>query len=73
MRIGRPTPPVILTVDELLTLGQWTRRPKTAQALAQLDCTSRSSRTKDPLTPRRETPKVPLASHEDRPFAAPHG
>ena len=35
MRIGRPTPPVILTVDERETLEQWARRPKTAQALAQ--------------------------------------
>ena len=48
MRMGRPTPPVILTVDERETLEQWARRPKTAQALAQLDCTSKSSRTKDP-------------------------
>ncbi len=35
MRIGRPTPPVMLTVDERETLEQWARRPKTAQALAQ--------------------------------------
>jgi len=35
MRIGRPTPPVLLTVDERETLEQWARRPKTAQALAQ--------------------------------------
>src|SRR5258705_3243822 len=35
MRIGRPTPPVILAVDERETLEQWARRPKTAQALAQ--------------------------------------
>ena len=35
MRIGRPTPPVILTVDERETLEQWARRPKTAQALAE--------------------------------------
>src|SRR5215470_12455336 len=35
MRIGRPTPAVILTVEERATLEQWARRPKTAQALAQ--------------------------------------
>jgi len=35
MRIGRPTPPVILAVDERETLEQWARRPKTAQAPAQ--------------------------------------
>ena len=35
MRIGRPTPPVILTVEERETLQQWARRPTTAQALAQ--------------------------------------
>src|SRR5216684_3545882 len=35
MRIGRPTPPVVLTGDERETLEQWARRPKTAQALAQ--------------------------------------
>ncbi len=35
MRIGRPTPPVMLTVGERETLEQWARRPKTAQALAQ--------------------------------------
>jgi transposase len=35
MRMGRPTPPVSLTVDERETLEQWARRPKTAQALAQ--------------------------------------
>jgi transposase len=35
MRIGRPTPPVILTTEERETLDQWVRRPTTAQALAQ--------------------------------------
>lgn len=35
MRTGRPTPPVVLTVEERETLAQWARRPKTAQALAQ--------------------------------------
>jgi hypothetical protein len=35
MRPGRPTPPVVLTVEERETLEQWARRPKTAQALAQ--------------------------------------
>ena len=35
MRIGRPTPAVVLTVEERETLEQWARRPKTAQALAQ--------------------------------------
>src|SRR5262245_49790782 len=35
MRIGRPTPTVILTADEREVLEQWARRPKTAQALAQ--------------------------------------
>ena len=34
MRLGRPTPP-LTTDDERETLGQWARRPKTAQALAQ--------------------------------------
>ena len=35
MRIGRPTPPVVLTDHERETLQQWARRPTTAQALAQ--------------------------------------
>ena len=35
MRLGRPTQPLTLTDDERETLGQWARRPKTAQALAQ--------------------------------------
>lgn len=35
MGTGRPTAPLILTMSERETLQQWTRRPKTAQALAQ--------------------------------------
>jgi hypothetical protein len=35
MRTGRPIPAVILSPDERVTLAQWARRPKTAQALAQ--------------------------------------
>ncbi len=35
MRLGRPTPPLTLSDDERETLGQWARRSKTAQALAQ--------------------------------------
>lgn len=35
MRTGRPTAPLTLTMTERETLQQWTRRPKTAQALAQ--------------------------------------
>ena len=35
MRPGRPTPPLTITVEERETLERWTRRPKTAQALAQ--------------------------------------
>jgi len=35
MRTGRPTAPLMLTMTERETLQQWTRRPKTAQALAQ--------------------------------------
>ncbi len=35
MRPGRPTTPVMLTAAERTTLEQWSRRPKTAQALAQ--------------------------------------
>lgn len=35
MRRGRPTPPVILSMEERETLLRWARRPKTAQALAQ--------------------------------------
>src|SRR5262245_46339490 len=35
MRSGRPTPPVVLTAEERLTLEQWARRPTTAQGLAQ--------------------------------------
>jgi transposase len=30
-----PTPPVVLTAEERLTLEQWARRPTTAQGLAQ--------------------------------------
>lgn len=35
MRLGRPLTPVTLTMTERTTLQQWTRRPRTAQALAQ--------------------------------------
>ena len=35
MRTGRPKAPLMLTMTERETLPQWTRRPKTAQALAQ--------------------------------------
>jgi transposase len=35
MRLGRPLAPVTLTMTERTTLQQWTRRPRTAQALAQ--------------------------------------
>jgi len=34
MRTGRPTPPLVLTNEERMTLEQWTRRRKTGQALA---------------------------------------
>jgi transposase len=34
MRTGRPIPPLSLTEEERQTLQNWTRRPKTAQALA---------------------------------------
>src|SRR6266849_2409213 len=32
---GRPMPPLILAAEERATLERWSRRPKTAQALAQ--------------------------------------
>ena len=35
MRIGRPIPELKITREERETLEQWTRRPKTAQSLAQ--------------------------------------
>src|SRR4029453_13186022 len=35
MRIGRPTPPVVLSPEERQMLEQWARRPTTAQGLAQ--------------------------------------
>jgi len=35
MRTGRPIPPLTLSPEEQETLERWTRRPKTAQALAQ--------------------------------------
>jgi transposase len=35
MRTGRPIPPLTLTAGERETLERWTRRPSTAQALAQ--------------------------------------
>src|SRR5262245_20695611 len=35
MRTGRPIPPLTLTNVERETLERWTRRPTTAQALAQ--------------------------------------
>ena len=34
MRTGRPIPPLSLTETERETLQSWTRRPKSAQALA---------------------------------------
>jgi transposase len=34
MRLGRPTPELILTADEQETLERWARRPTSAQALA---------------------------------------
>ena len=38
MRTGRPIPPLTLTAQERETLERWTRRPSTAQALAQRAC-----------------------------------
>jgi DNA-binding NarL/FixJ family response regulator len=35
MRAGRPTAELTLTTEERHTLEQWTRQPKTAQALTQ--------------------------------------
>lgn len=35
MRRGRPTPPVVLTMEERETLERWARRPKSTQAVAQ--------------------------------------
>jgi transposase len=35
MRMGRPKPVLIPTPEEQETLERWTRRPKSAQALAQ--------------------------------------
>ncbi len=35
MAVGRPIPPLIVTLEERETLERWIRRPKTAQALAQ--------------------------------------
>ena len=51
MRIGRPIPPVVLTDDERETLECWTRRPTTAQALAQrarvvLECAGDETNTR---------------------------
>ncbi len=51
MRIGRPIPPLVLTDDERETLGRWTRRPTTAQALAQqarviLECAAGEANTR---------------------------
>lgn len=51
MRTGRPIPPLSLNYDERETLLQWTRRPKTSQALAQrariiLACAAGMSNTK---------------------------
>ncbi len=50
MRTGRPIPPLTLTDDERETLERWTRRPTTAQALAQrarvvLGCAAGKSNT----------------------------
>src|SRR5437016_5838049 len=50
MRTGRPIPPLTLTNDERETLERWTRRPTTAQALAQrarvvLECAAGKSNT----------------------------
>ncbi len=35
MAVGRPIPPLTVTLEERETLERWIRRPKTAQALAQ--------------------------------------
>lgn len=35
MRRGRPTPPVVLTLEERETLERWARRPTSTQAVAQ--------------------------------------
>jgi transposase len=50
MRIGRPIPPLELTKEEQETLERWTRRRKSAQALAQrarlvLACSRKKSNT----------------------------
>jgi len=51
MRIGRPVPPLVLSDDERETLERWTRRPTTAQALAQrarviLGCAANETNTR---------------------------
>lgn len=51
MRIGRPIPPLTLTEHEREALQRWTRRPTTAQALAQrahviLECAADETNTR---------------------------
>ena len=51
MRIGRPIPPLTLTDPEREMLQRWTRRPTTAQALAQrarviLECAADETNTR---------------------------
>jgi transposase len=51
MRIGRPIPPLTLTDPEREVLQRWTRRPTTAQALAQrarviLECAADETNTR---------------------------
>ncbi len=50
MRTGRPIAPLTVTIEERARLEEWTRRPKTAQALAKrarivLACAAGSSNT----------------------------
>jgi transposase len=51
MRTGRPIPPLTISTEERDTLERWTRRPSTAQALAQrarviLGCAAGQSNTR---------------------------
>ncbi len=53
---GRPMPPLILVAEERATLERWSRRPKTAQALAQ--------RARIVLACAAETPNGAVAARE---------
>ena len=63
MRTGRPIPPLALTEEQRGALGNWARRPKTAQAMAmraRIILASAETPPPSPTHPRLHALRLPL-------------